>query len=160
MLCLYSKQIRKEWYSTNFKDFTSYSHGKNIFLYEERYILLYLNKSYIERLNYLSLPTLRYRRSRGDMILVYKIITGIIAPNTACSFIKVTNSITRGNCFKLYQGQVHYDLNKYNFNNRVVPLWNSLPNYVVNACSVKSFEIKFDIFWKLQPSYWDYKYRS
>jgi hypothetical protein len=92
------------------------------------------------------------------MILVYKIITGIIAPNTACSFIKVTNSITRGNCFKLYQGQVHYDLNKYNFNNRVIPLWNSLPNYVVNACSVKSFEIKLDIFWKLQPSYWDYKY--
>jgi len=33
--------------------------------------------SYVERLKYLSLPTLQYRRSRGDMIMVYKLPSGI-----------------------------------------------------------------------------------
>ena len=33
--------------------------------------------SYMERLKYLKLPTLKYRRVRGDMILVYKFISGI-----------------------------------------------------------------------------------
>ena len=33
--------------------------------------------SYMERLKYLNLPTLHYRRLRGDMILVYKICSGI-----------------------------------------------------------------------------------
>ena len=113
---------------------------------------------YIERLKYLSLPTLRYRRSRGDMILVFKILTGIIEPNIACSLSKVSNSITRGNYLKLHQSHVHYDLNKYCFNNRVVSIWNSLPNYVVLACSVKSFENKLDSFWINQPSLWDYNY--
>ena len=31
------------------------------------------NKSYIDRLIYLNLPTLKYRRLRGDMIEVFKI---------------------------------------------------------------------------------------
>ena len=34
--------------------------------------------SYIERLKELKLPTLKYRRLRGDMIELHKIITGII----------------------------------------------------------------------------------
>jgi len=33
---------------------------------------------YAERLSYLNLPTLHYRRLRGDMIMVFKIVTGII----------------------------------------------------------------------------------
>ena len=31
--------------------------------------------SYEERLRYLKLPTLKYRRTRGDMILLYKMIS-------------------------------------------------------------------------------------
>jgi len=30
--------------------------------------------SYVERLKYLNLPTLQYRRFRGDMIMVYKVL--------------------------------------------------------------------------------------
>ena len=32
------------------------------------------SKSYLERLQHLKLPTLKYRRTRGDMIEVYKIL--------------------------------------------------------------------------------------
>ena len=35
-------------------------------------------KSYTDRLKFLNLPTLKYRRCRGDMIEVYKIINGIM----------------------------------------------------------------------------------
>ena len=37
---------------------------------------------------------------------------------------------TRGNKYKLAQHHCHYDLRKYNFTNRVIPIWNSLPDHV------------------------------
>ena len=41
--------------------------------------------SYKERLKYLTLPTLKYRRIRGDMIEVFKIVNGLydsqVVPN-------------------------------------------------------------------------------
>ena len=55
---------------------------------------------YTDRLKYL--PTYVIEKLEGDMILVFKILTGIIDPNVACSCNKVSNSITRGNCLKLY----------------------------------------------------------
>ena len=43
------------------------------------------NKSYIERLKILNLPTLKYRRYRGDIIELFKILKGIYDPS--CSSI-------------------------------------------------------------------------
>jgi len=40
--------------------------------------------SYDDRLHHLKLPTLNYRRIRGDMIILYKIIAGKYASN--CGF--------------------------------------------------------------------------
>jgi len=34
--------------------------------------------SYVERLKYLSLPILQYKRFRGDMILVYNLLSGTL----------------------------------------------------------------------------------
>ena len=42
-----------------------------------------------------------------------------------------------GNTLKLFN---KYDLRKYSFNNRVINIWNSLPDYVVNIHSVNSFK--------------------
>jgi len=56
--------------------------------------------------------------------------------------------VTRGNRYKLTQKHVHYNLTKFSFYNRVVPIWNSLPDYVVSACSVKVFESRLDNFGK------------
>jgi len=54
---------------------------------------------------------------------------------------------TRGNKFKLVQHHCHYDFRKYNFTNRVIPIWNSLSNHVVSAETVNTFKNRLDKFW-------------
>jgi hypothetical protein len=50
--------------------------------------MLYCTKGlpYHDRLALLKLPTLHCRRVRGDMIMVYKLVTGIIDLNVASVF--------------------------------------------------------------------------
>ena len=65
------------------------------------------NKSYIERLKVLNLPTLKYRRYRGDMIELFKILKGIYDPSCVPQFdlvqLSEENIRTRGNNYKLIQ---------------------------------------------------------
>jgi len=56
-------------------------------------------------------------------------------------------SITRGNKFKLVPQHCKYDLRKHYFTNRVVPIWNSLPNNVVMADNINLFKNHLDKFW-------------
>jgi len=53
------------------------------------------------RLKYLKLPTLKYRRHRGDMIEIYKIIHGLYDTAMAPSLMMGQVSHTRGNMYKL-----------------------------------------------------------
>jgi len=112
--------------------------------------------SYEERLKYLRLPTLHYRRIRGDMIMVFKTVTGIIDSTVSCNFT-ISHSVTRGNRYKLVQKHVHYNLTKFSFANRIVPIWNSLPDYVVSARSVSVFEKRLDSFWRNQDCVYNWK---
>ena len=75
--------------------------------------------SYTERLKHLQLPTLKFRRIRGDMIEVYKIVTGKYDTSLNYSLTFNTDSVTRGNRFKLAKEHVRYDVRKYFFTNRV-----------------------------------------
>jgi len=52
--------------------------------------------------------------------------------------------------YKLIQHRCHYDLRKLSFTNRVIPIWNSLPNYVVSADTTNTFENRLDKFWSDQ----------
>jgi len=54
---------------------------------------------------------------------------------------------TRDNRYKLTQYHCHYDLNKYTYTNRVIPIWNSLSDYVVSAETVNTFKRRLDKFW-------------
>ncbi|XP_076034505.1 uncharacterized protein LOC143021105 [Oratosquilla oratoria] len=77
--------------------------------------------SYEERLRKLSLPTLAYRRSRGDQIETYKIVTGLYDRNcTEGLFEFREGSSTRGNSRKIFKPRARLDLRKYSFNNRVI----------------------------------------
>jgi len=105
--------------------------------------------TYAERLSYLNLPTLHYRRVRGDMIIAFKIVTGVMDSMGSYKFIG-SHSVTRGNRHKLTQKHVHYNLTKFSFSNKVVSIWNSLPDIVVSACSVNIFENHLDYFWRDQ----------
>jgi len=59
--------------------------------------------SYVDRITVLDLPSLYYRRSRGDMIETYKHMTGIYAVDA--EYIKPDTSFTRGHSFKLKKDQ-------------------------------------------------------
>jgi len=93
-----------------------------------------------------NLPTLHYRRIRGDMIEVFKILTGKNDTAAAPVMDIYDLTTTRGNDFKLNKIRDKYNLRKYFFTNRVVNVWNSLPNYVITAESVNSFKSRLDKF--------------
>ena len=58
--------------------------------------------NYEARLRALKLPSLEYRRIRGDMIEVYKILKNIYDPITTKSLLTMNrNNTTRGHNFKL-----------------------------------------------------------
>jgi len=57
---------------------------------------------------------------RGDMIQMYKILTGKYDVDLTPKVLRVYGSSTRGNVFKLDKGQTKYDLHKYYFTNKVV----------------------------------------
>jgi len=48
--------------------------------------------------------------------------------------------MTRGNKYRLAQYQCYYDLSKYNFTNRDIPIWNSLSGHVVSAETVNTLK--------------------
>ena len=45
---------------------------------------------------------------------------------------------------------------KFSFTNRIVNIWNSLPNAVVDIDSVDLFKSRLDNFWKFQDVKYDY----
>ena len=105
---------------------------------------------YEERLKKLSLPTLKYRRLRGDMIEVFK-LQASLRLDMKC----YTN--TRGNSLSLTRQHVRYDLRKYGFANRVCSAWNALPEKVVTAPTLNTFKNRIDAHWACQDVvyHWD-----
>ena len=101
---------------------------------------------YEDRLEKLDLPSLTYRRKRGDMIMVYKIITGRAPGN---QFLSVENmgGRTRGHRFKLKKYHAKKDIRRHRFSQRVINDWNNLPSDVVNAESVTAFKRALDEHW-------------
>ena len=101
--------------------------------------------SYEKRLKNLKLPSLEYRRLRGDLIECFKIIHHKYDPLTTDKLLTLTsNSITRTNSLKITKPRFNSDQLKNFFINRVVNLWNKLPYYVVNASSLNNFKNKID----------------
>jgi len=62
--------------------------------------------SYSEHLKKLNLPTLKYRRLRGDMIELFKMLNGMYSTDACITFKFVNREVnrTRGNKLKIYQG--------------------------------------------------------
>lgn len=114
---------------------------------------------YEKRLRKLKLPTLSYRRVRGDMIDLYKYVIGKYVTSLNFNFRSTTVSAmdTRGNMYKMVPVRCRYDLRKNFFLNRAVPIWNSLPDSVVSAGSVDVFKSRLDSFWSMHDFVYDYR---
>ena len=104
--------------------------------------------SYEERLKKLDIPTLAYRRSRGDMVETFKIVNGVYDGDVCGGLFKIQEGLrTRGHGKKIFKQRTSLDIRKYSFCSRVVNDWNGLPDSVVNARSVREFERKLDKVW-------------
>jgi len=78
-------------------------------------VLTIKHLTYKERLLQLKLPTLKYRCLGGDMIKVFKILTGKYNTNVTFCFEKHQDCTTRGHNLKPVNHICHYDLRKYLF---------------------------------------------
>ena len=52
---------------------------------------------------------------------------------------------------------IRYDLRNFFFTNRIVNMWNILPNNAVHAESTNTFKSRFDKFWSNQEIIYDYR---
>ena len=105
------------------------------------------NKSYEERLAILRLPSLSYRRLRGDLIEVFKIVNNVYDPvttNTLLTRVPKTTITRKNNSFNLSKIRTNKNPYKYLFTNRVNNIWNQLPNHVVDAKNINIFKNKID----------------
>ena len=89
------------------------------------------------------------------MIEVYKIINQKYDTNTTVAFEIIKGSVTRGNKYKFKNSHCKYDLRKHFFTNRIVAIWNSLPNHVVDAHNINIFKNRLDKHWCMQDVLYD-----
>ena len=83
------------------------------------------NKPYKEHLAAIKVPSMRYRRVRGDVILVYKVLRD--GNQSVRDLCMINESRKRGHNFKLYIPLVKTTICKHFFSIRVINNWSSLP---------------------------------
>ena len=114
--------------------------------------------SYNERLSRLNLPTLAFRRLRGDMIETFKHFHKYDRNVLPTSF-KPRSRLSRRHNFQI-QPIVPKDgkrgLHKNSFYCRIDDVWNSLPSEVVDSPTVDIFKNRLDILWKQLPLRFDH----
>ena len=115
-----------------------------------KYIPGFKDIPYMQRLKLLNMPTLQYRRYRGDMIEAFKITHGLYDTDVTDGFLPMVpqDSITRGHEFSIVKRPHNVNIRKNSFAFRIVDQWNHLPRSVVMVGTVKSFEHELDSMWK------------
>jgi hypothetical protein len=113
--------------------------------------------SYEERLRTLDLPSLAYRRLRGDMVEVFKIINKKYNSHLAQEILTVNRRGTRHNDRNVQVKFAHLNIRKNAFSNRIPKYWNTLPQHVVSAENVTTFEARLDRHWSNMPLKFNYK---
>ena len=104
------------------------------------------NKGYEERLKELKLTKLQDRRSRGDMILTYRLLNGMEGTDYNTFFTFNDNYYNlRGHSMKLKVTLEHLNIRKNFFAKRVVEKWNSLTEFEVSAPSTATFKKRYDM---------------
>ena len=99
---------------------------------------------YSERLKKLKIPSFKERMLRGDLIETFKILTGKADVDPDQFFEVATQDRTRGHCFKLKKRRSARLFRTKFFSNRVVNVWNGLPEETVKAASTNLFKNQLD----------------
>ncbi len=104
--------------------------------------------SYPERLKYLGLPTLEYRRLRSDLKETYKILHGISDISPEEFFKPARCDYTRGHAYKLDTQRCRTKQRQQTFSHRIINCWNNLHSDIVNAPSLNSFKSRLNSLWR------------
>ena len=102
--------------------------------------------TYRERLERLNLPSLQFRRLRGDMIELYKHFNTYDKDTLSPSF-QPRGRTTRSHQFQLLHQKSHDGIRGVqtnSFYHRTVDAWNNLPRKVVGVKTIIDFKDKFD----------------
>ena len=91
------------------------------------------------------------------MIEVFKILRNKYDPDVSDFFTLREEDITRGHNCKIYKEQSRLEIRRNSFKNRVVDIWNCLPQNVVNCKTTQSFERNLDRFWQNQENKFEYR---
>ena len=107
------------------------------------------NLPYQDRLRRLDLQSFTFRRRRGDMIQTFKYVKGINKCRLEDLLPKPrTMRCLRGHSEKLAMPRARTNLRKHSFTHRIVPSWNALSQFTVNATTVNTFKNRLDKEWK------------
>ena len=101
---------------------------------------------YVDRLRALKLPSLKFRRRRGDMIEAYKYVQKIYRVHPSPFQLDET-SPTRGHKFKLQKKRVAKSARQHFFTIRVINDWNGLPEVIVDSPNINTFKNRLDKHW-------------
>jgi len=63
----------------------------------------------------------------------------------------------RSHRFCIHQFPIKFDMRKFNFTNRVISVWNTLPDTVVSANTIDTFKARLDRFWSDQEVKYNWK---
>ena len=114
---------------------------------------------YSERLKFLNLPTLAYRRLRGDLIETFKHFWKYDKQIISTSF-QPKQRTNRNHNFQLHERRAKDGVRGVQSNSfyyRIPRLWNALPNNVVNSTNVDMFKNRLDNFWNDNALKFDYQ---
>lgn len=118
------------------------------------------NLTYEGRLRLLQLPTLRFRRQRGDMIELYK-HHHVYDKESLCNAFRTRTTESRGHRYQLernFAKDGSTGVQKNSFYYRTIKMWNELPNKVVHAESLNEFKNYLDSHWKDDPIRYNHEY--
>ena len=100
--------------------------------------------SYSDRLKNLNMFSVERRFIRGDMIEIYKMLKGQVSLNFNEFFTLADDSRCRGHSYKIKKNYCRLDVRKNFFSQRVVKLWNDLPQEVLDSSSLNVFKGRLD----------------
>lgn len=108
--------------------------------------------NYDERLASLGLPSLEFRRMRGDLIEVFKMAKGFSELKFEDFFVRARANL-RGHQFKVFKTRFNRDIGKFSFCNRNIDMWNRLPIDIIDSTSVNTFKNRLDIYLREERGY-------
>ena len=103
---------------------------------------------YQHRLEALKLPTLQYRRYRGDMIEMFKRFHGYYDEMAINDFIGFGSKNSGEQRYHTNKDRFKKDVRRFSFKCRVTEQWNHLPKAGVDAPTLNTFKNRLDRLWE------------